>query len=321
MGGLIREQRGAVTAGGAVVPFVSFWRGDGPTAVVTGGVHGDELTGVLAVHLLQRWFSERLPLGRVVLFPCVNPIGLAARTRTMGVSGPDLNRLFPGDPDGDGADLLVRGVFDAVVALRPDVVVDVHADSTRSIPYAILDRPVLHDAPRRASLAARIRAFAEASGLTALDDYPDVQYRRFSLDRTLAGAMVNRAGIPAITVEAGPRRVVDDAAVACAEAAVRGVASALRLCDPVAPHPTRVPGAWRRSTHLRAEVSGVLVPAIEAGVRFSRGQHVATLVDLDGVALTPIAADVDGFVAAWVDGGWVTAGQSVATLGVPEEVG
>jgi predicted deacylase len=68
-------------------------RGSGPACYVSAGVHGDEPAaawGLLAwAQANTAWLREQA----VVLFPCLNPHGLALNTRTDG-RGLDLNRRF-----------------------------------------------------------------------------------------------------------------------------------------------------------------------------------------------------------------------------------
>src|SRR5262245_34029288 len=69
----------------------------GPLAVVTANLHGDEATGVGAVHVLASRLDGLLARGRVRLFPSLNPVGLAQGTRGLPGDELDPNRCFPGD--------------------------------------------------------------------------------------------------------------------------------------------------------------------------------------------------------------------------------
>ena len=103
---------------------------------------------------------------------------------------------------------------------RTDLI-DLHTDVAGAIPYAIVDRVVrVRDRRRLTSECARL---ANASGLTVLAEYPKDRYLRYNLDRSLPGAMINLAGVPAVTLEVGPRRRLDPEAAATATGAVLGV--------------------------------------------------------------------------------------------------
>lgn len=92
----------------------------GPTALVVGGIHGDERSGYLAAEAVTRW---QFDAGRVVVLPRANKPAIEQGTRE-GVGG-DLNRKFP-----RGEELstkLAQEIWnDVVLRHDPAVVVDLH---------------------------------------------------------------------------------------------------------------------------------------------------------------------------------------------------
>ncbi|MFC4541995.1 succinylglutamate desuccinylase/aspartoacylase family protein [Halosolutus amylolyticus] len=92
---------------------------DGPTAMIFGGVHGDERSGIETAREVTEWQPDA---GRLVVVPETNRIAVENDER----EGPDgdLNRHFP--PDGEPTSELARGVWDAVERYDPDVVLDLH---------------------------------------------------------------------------------------------------------------------------------------------------------------------------------------------------
>lgn len=71
--------------------------GAGPTLLVTGGVHGDEFEGQVAVLELARALPSLTINGRMIVVPFVNEAACRASQRTSPVDGRDLNRLFSVD--------------------------------------------------------------------------------------------------------------------------------------------------------------------------------------------------------------------------------
>jgi len=180
--------------------------------------------------------------------------------------------------------------------------------------------PVGVTSPTRVALERRAAALATATGLTVLHEYPVEVYQRFGLDRSLAGAAMNRARIPAVTLELGARRVVDPVAVDTAVTATLGVLHALGLgFEPAPTHPTiLVDGPWRRGSGPRVGRDGWLTPEVAPGVRVKAKQRIAVVRDLVGEILEIVTAVDDGVVVSWVDGGWVSIGQAVGTFAVQE---
>ncbi|WP_436343737.1 succinylglutamate desuccinylase/aspartoacylase family protein [Natronorubrum sp. FCH18a] len=92
---------------------------DGPTAMVFGGVHGDERSGIEVAREITDWHPDA---GTLVVVPETNRMAVANDERE-GVDG-DLNRQFPADRE--PASDLARGIWDAVETREPDVVLDLH---------------------------------------------------------------------------------------------------------------------------------------------------------------------------------------------------
>ncbi|ELY57442.1 succinylglutamate desuccinylase/aspartoacylase family protein [Natronolimnohabitans innermongolicus] len=92
---------------------------DGPTAMIFGGVHGDERSGIDVAHEVTEWYPDA---GTLVVVPETDRVAVENDERE-GVDG-DLNRHFPADEEPRSA--LARGVWDAVERHDPDVVLDLH---------------------------------------------------------------------------------------------------------------------------------------------------------------------------------------------------
>ena len=107
------------------VPIVSVAGGDGPTAIVLGGVHGDEPEGQVAALNLARELQPEQVNGRVIVIPCVSLDASRAYTR-LWPSGANMNRSFPGSPTGPPDEQLAH-FLSTVLFPRCDIVVDMHS--------------------------------------------------------------------------------------------------------------------------------------------------------------------------------------------------
>jgi predicted deacylase len=287
----------------------------GPTVVLVGGVHGDEYTGVELCYRIMDSLAKELLCGRVVCYPCLNPAGAERSERTLPEQGGDLNRCFPGGERGARASRYAHAVWQDIIGWEPNFVFDIHADASRSVPYVIVDRPVLLAAESSASMMSGLIESARSLGCIVLLEYEERDYQRYGLQHSLAGSLVNFAGIPALTFEAGGRDLVDSGAVDVADRAVRSLLAKLEMLEPApaiaeAPQPL-----WLRSTTRPVRTTGMFVPLIGPGERFRAGQHLAHIRQLDGQVTERISALNDGIVIAWRDIAWVRPGAVVGTLG------
>lgn len=91
----------------------------GPTAMVTGGIHGDEPNGIEVAREAASWYPDA---GRLVVIPEANRVAIE-NGRRDGVGG-DLNRQFP--PERPPETELARGLWAAISRHAPDVFLDLH---------------------------------------------------------------------------------------------------------------------------------------------------------------------------------------------------
>lgn len=92
---------------------------DGPTAVVVGGLHGDEPAGFETAAAVAEW---SFAAGRLVVVPRANRPAIERGVRKTGEG--DLNRQFP--PGETPESPLARAIWERLVSADPDVVLDLH---------------------------------------------------------------------------------------------------------------------------------------------------------------------------------------------------
>jgi predicted deacylase len=101
----------------------------GPRVGVSAMVHGDELDGLLIVRELWCTLDPSSLAGSLWLMPVANPLAMEAVTRNTPIDMLDMNRLFPGNPDGWLSEIqahaIAKGFIDQV-----DYLVDIHAGGT-----------------------------------------------------------------------------------------------------------------------------------------------------------------------------------------------
>lgn len=157
--GELHLPRSSNTAGWAssVVPIVVVAGGDGPTALVLGGVHGDEPEGQVAALGLARELEPEQVRGRVIVIPCVSQEASRASTR-LWPSGANMNRSFPGSPDGTPDEQLAHYLSTVLFPLA-DLVIDMHSGgrSLLFLPWAELHH--VEDAGQRRRMAEAMLAW------------------------------------------------------------------------------------------------------------------------------------------------------------------
>lgn len=158
--------------------------GSGPTVGITGGIHGDEPDTVEYVRAFLEKMRATPFSGTVVAVSCANPLAYETRSRNTPNDMIDLNRIFPGDPDGllthQLADKLYR-VFEGAC----DYFVDFHCGGV----FPTVDYVYLHgDEGLAKSIGSRLL------------------YTGASFDGSLAYCL-ERAGMRTTVIELGGGRV------------------------------------------------------------------------------------------------------------------
>jgi hypothetical protein len=122
-----RYSIGAGAANGAISLAVGEVRGgDGPTALITAGIHGDEGPwGGWAVHKLLSQTPVSDLLGTLRIVPAANPLAMEADARNAPLDTLDLNRVFPGDKTGSHTERLAAALVEHTLP-GLNVVIDLH---------------------------------------------------------------------------------------------------------------------------------------------------------------------------------------------------
>ena len=182
------------------LPFMSICSPvPGPVVWLTACMHGDEVGGMVVIQEIFKKLRHGLLRGTINAFPLMNPIGFETISRDITFSREDLNRSFPGNPEGSLGERIAHQIFSTVTGTNPNLLLDLHSDWKQSIPFALLDK-------RPAGMSKRIYGFlkkiCKESGFYIIEDADEIHS---SLTHNLL-----RYNIPAVTFELGESYVVNE---------------------------------------------------------------------------------------------------------------
>ena len=98
---------------------------EGPTVLLSAGLHGDELTGIEIVRQIIRQGISYPACGTIICIPLINVFGFVNQDRDF-PDGRDLNRVFPGSANGSLASRFAYRIMQDIVPYV-DYVIDYHA--------------------------------------------------------------------------------------------------------------------------------------------------------------------------------------------------
>lgn len=280
----------ALNDAGARIP-VSLVRGssDGPVLALIAGTHGYEYPGISALQRLRQSIDPGTLRGTLILVHIANPPSFYGRTiYTSPADGKNLNRVFPGRPDGTLSERIAHAITTEVIA-KADFLVDLHAgDGNEALrPYVYM--PVTGDA----RLDAAARGMALAFGL----DHIVIDATRIApADATQFVDMTALArGIPAMTTETGQLGLNDEHSIALAEHGIRNLMRHLGMLEGTAePNPGVV---WLDGYQVvNSPVTGVFRATVRDGYAVAEGGLLGELYDAFGARVGEVRAPFAGIV-------------------------
>ena len=292
--------------GSVMIPISVIRGGDGPTALFTGGNHGDEYEGPVALQHLAATLDPAAIAGRVIILPAFNYPAFRAATRTSPIDGVNLNRCCPGRPDGTVTDKVAHFVCTELVPLA-DLVLDYHSGGKTLdfLPFAAAH--VLDDKAQEAACMAAMRAFSAPYSMRMLE--------------------IDSAGMFDAEVEAQGKTFVTTELGGGGTATARSIATAKRGARNLLIHAGIIEGTPEAAPSIEldmpdsdcfvfAEQDGLIEPMADLGDHVRYGEEVANIWPIDRTGLPPVsyAAKRDGILAARHFPGLVKAGDCMAVV-------
>lgn len=280
----------------------------GPVLMLTAGVHGQEYAPILALQRVLASVDPKTLTGTLVLVHVTNMPSYLARTIYYSpADGKNLNRVFPGKPDGTLseriADVLTRNIIE-----RATHVIDLHCgDGNENLrPYSYW---ITTGAP---AVAEEGKQLALAFGLDHI-----IVDRSRPLDPKGSVYLSNTAvtrGKPALTIESGGMARTDEESIARIERGVAGVMRHLKMRD-IGPEPVAHPIFIERSEVLTSGATGIFTAAVEPGHTVAEGTLIGRITDFHGKVLQEILAPFAGEVLYVLGTPAISKGEPIAFIG------
>ena len=280
----------------------------GPVLALIAGTHGMEYVPIVALQRLRARIDETTLTGTIILVHVANMPSFLGRTIYYSpVDGKNLNRVYPGNPDGTISERIADTITREVIA-RATHVVDLHCgDGNESLrPYSYW---ITTGDPKVAQAG---RDMALAFGLDHI-----VVDRERPTDAAKSVYTSNTAitrGKPALTTETGGVAIVDEASIALVERGVDGLMRHLGMRAD-GPPPVSAPVFFERNEVVRAGATGIFHADVEKGREVKKGASLGRIVDFYGKTIEAVLAPFDGHVLYVVTTPPISKGEPVAMIG------
>lgn len=289
------------------LPFMSIESANpSPVVWLTGCIHGDEVTGIVTIQeVFKRLQKQPMIKGSLYAFPLMNPMGFEAASRNITISREDLNRSFPGNKTGSLAERIADKIFTTIKQTKPSLVLDLHNDWIKSIPYTVID-PSPGEAHKQAY--EKTKAVAAMSGFFVVLDIDRVK-------ESLSFSLLQH-DIPALTIELGESYVVNERNMEYGMKSILGILAYLEMIEKPDETFNFVWPQGVKSKNLKfstlpvSSASGIIRFLSNAGDVVKKGQPVAKIYNTFGKLQDTIVCLSDGIVLGHSD-------SSVAFPGAP----
>jgi len=280
----------------------------GPVLALIAGTHGMEYAPIVALQRLRTAIDPKTLRGTIVMVHVANMPSFLGRTIYYSpIDGKNLNRVYPGKPDGTISERIAYVITREVID-RADYLADLHCgDGNEALrPYSYW---MTSGTPE---VNEKSKAMALAFGL----DHIVIDTERAS-DPAKSVYTSNTAitrGKPSITTETGLMGRVDEDAVDLAE---KGVFNLLRHFKmlPGEPHGAEHPIWIDKNEVLRSPAAGTFHARVKPGQTVAQGTLLGVLTDFFGNTLEEIRAPFAGEVLYIVATPPVSQGEPLGMIG------
>ncbi|MGK0365975.1 MAG: putative deacylase [Saprospiraceae bacterium] len=255
------------------------WRSQkpGPTLLVSGGVHGDEINGVEIVRRsIARDIFQSLKCGSVIAIPLLNVYGFINFSRDV-PDGKDVNRSFPGLSTGSLASRVAYVLSQEILPLI-DFGIDFHTGGQSHYNYPQI---------RYSQGDAEAKKLAEQfAGLCLIE--------KKAFPSTMRHHAMNE-GKPILVYEGGENLRFDQLSIDEGLAGIKRVLKAKEMAD----FKTSDSGStlrFNKTKWLRSPRAGIFRWISSSGEKVEKGQSIGVINDPYGQEETKIFASNAGFI-------------------------
>lgn len=246
----------------------------GPTLCLVGAIHGDELNGVEMIRSVIFDLDPAKLNGVVIGVPVANIMGFRRNSRYL-PDRRDWNRYFPGNTHGSTASRLAHSFFNNVITHCTSLV-DLHTGS-----FHRTNLPQLRADLSDEQVARLAQSFGDIAVLNSRGNPSSLR------------AAAIRAGIPAVTMEAGEPQHIQREVVVAGVTAIKSLLAKTEMYGR-APKWGRVAPVYYRSSWVRANQNGILFSRVHLGKRVREGEILGSVTDPITNARTHIISPFNG---------------------------
>lgn len=259
---------------------------EGPTFWVQGCIHGDEYGGAASIIRFFQELDVSQLRGTFVGVPVTNLPSFKGRSRISPLDGANLNRIFPGNPEGTYSQRLAHTLLKTITETA-DYVIDLHSGGNAlHVPYFVICKDGETEAAKKSLW------LAERMGTNVIWSSVGDE-----VGQGIGTAHILKNGIPNVTVEVGGGTVSEEHE-RLYKLAIENAMKALEMIPGEAPVQENYT-VYKKAHFFFAGAGGLFVPACEVGCVLKKGELIGSVMNLYGKVTEELLSPFDNaYIAA-----------------------
>ncbi|WP_160114551.1 succinylglutamate desuccinylase/aspartoacylase family protein [Aquimarina sp. AU474] len=283
----------------------------GPVLGITAGIHGYEYPPILAAQQLNQKIDPKQLSGTIILVQIANVPAFLGRSPFLNpLDGKNLNRSFPGKPNGSITERLAHSITSKIIA-RSDFFVDMHAgDAPEDLrPYNAWYHS---DAFPEVSQKGRDMALAMGYDYSIIFNIPKERFKKPSL---YCSQEAFHRKIPSVDIECGRMGIPDKTET---DRIVNGMLSLLvhlQMMDSKKQSTSIKPIIIAKRFTIKSKSTGLFYTEKKAGDLVKKGELVGYITNFFGKKLEDIKAEQNGMILYMIGTPPINKGETIMNIG------
>jgi len=280
-----------------IVAHIIRGKKEGPTVLILGGIHGDEVNGV---EIVRRTIAENrlgiIEKGTIIAIPLLNVYGFINFSREV-PDGKDVNRSFPGSTSGSLASRVARTLTKKILPFV-DYAIDFHTGGASRYNYPQV---------------RYTKGYEDSRKLAEIFKAP------FSIENTVISNSFRKAckelQIPSIVFEGGESIRLDGYSI---DVGIKGILRVVRHLKMTKEKP-QVPDynviTIKKTSWIRAPYSGMFIWSQSSGTYIKVGEPIGMIYDPFGTKSVTVTSKYEGYIIGHNNASVVNQGDALFHIG------
>ncbi|MEL6191346.1 MAG: succinylglutamate desuccinylase/aspartoacylase family protein [Bacteroidota bacterium] len=290
---------------------------EGPVLGITAGVHGYEYPPIMASQELIHQIDPTKLAGTIILVQIANLESFLGRSPFVNPKdGINLNRAFPGDPEGSLTFRIADFISTEVIS-KCDFFLDMHGgDASEDLMSYIAYYQ--HDEMEEISKQGRDLAMNMGFDHVVIFQTTEKDYMKEGYPSLYCSAEAFKQGIPSVDIECGKLGEADKDLSLNISQAVRSMLARLEMYEGEVLTPAKSFICTDRF-YQSSKYSGIFYPLKESGDYIAKGMKLGYITDFFGNTLEEVFAENSGVILYMIGTPPINEGETLVAIGKMEE--